>query len=109
MNERQTEESTSTEKTLWDIAEEFEDSNVAFRRVKNLLNFFVEEMEVLICLLAEMNVDYSREFSNKYDRLRSIIIVSEIYLGIAIEDMKLKIDAVYEEDAKSRPRPIKKE
>lgn len=101
-----TKEAATTATCLWDIGAELDGIHVQFLQVRNMLYIFDEHLDREIDFMKEFNNGYVQYFLERYDMLRSVMDVMQIRITEAIDDMRVQIDAVYEEGRKAKPRPL---
>lgn len=105
MTANQNKEATATV-TLWDIGSELDDVHVQIHQVRNMLYIFDEHLERELDFIKQCNSGHVEYFLKRYDMLRSVMEVMMLRINGALDSMRVQIDAVYEADRNTRPRPL---
>lgn len=97
-------ETTEAAISLWNIGADFDDIHFQLNNILNTIYIFEEQLDSEVEFLKRCDDAYAKHFIQRYDMIKSLLDVIRSYTCDTLNDMRMKIDAVYEADKKINPR-----
>lgn len=97
-------ETTEATISLWNIGADFDDIHSQLNSILDTINIFEEQLDSEVEFLKRCDNAYAKHFLQRYDMIKSLLYVIQLCTSDTLNDMRMKIDAVYEADKKINPR-----